>query len=71
MRPLLDIAHLPDCACNHGLETLHKALAEQVDDDLIWRPHDNPWLTDLCEAVTADGQARLLAAQNALLAALG
>lgn len=71
MRPLLDIAHLPNCACNHGLETLHKALAEQVDDDLIWRPHDNPWLTDLCEAVTADGQARLLAAQNALLAALG
>ena len=68
---LIDLADLPPACCNHGLETLHKAIAEQVDGDLIWRPHDNPWLTDLCEAFTAEGQTRLLAAQNALLTALG
>lgn len=71
MTHLLDLSHVPDHCCNHGLEILHKALAENADESLIWRPHDNPWLTDLCEAATLAGQGRLLDAQNALLAALG
>jgi hypothetical protein len=71
MRPLIDVSTLSECACNHGFEILHKAIAEQVDEPLIWRPHENVWLTELCEAVTVQGQARLLATQDALFTALG
>ena len=71
MTTIIDLADLPPACCNHGLETLFKSLAEQPEEALIWLPHPNPWLADLCEAFTAEGQARLLATQDALLAALG
>lgn len=71
MTALIDLADLPPACCNHGLETLFKSLAEQPEEALIWLPHPNPWLADLCEATTAEGQARLLATQDALLAAMG
>ncbi|WP_295455244.1 hypothetical protein [uncultured Thiodictyon sp.] len=68
---LLDLQDVPSCACNHGLEALHKAQAEQSTEPLIWLPHDNPWLTALCEDFTTAGQAQLLDAQTALFTALG
>lgn len=71
MTTIIDLADLPPACCNHGLETLFKSLAEQPEESFIWLPHPNPWLADLCEAFTAEGQARLLATQDALLAALG
>lgn len=69
MTHLIDLSALP-CGCaNHGLESLHKALSESPPD--IWRPHENPYLAETCEAFTLAGQSRLLDAQDALLAVLG
>lgn len=67
---LVDLSGVPSCACNHGLDELHKALAEGPDTS-IWRPHDNPWLTDLCEEFSRHGAERLLALQAALFLVLG
>lgn len=71
MSLLIDIEPAP-CGCtNHGLESLYKAMAEEPDEGGIWAPHDNPWLSDICEDFTRQGQRLISAAQNALLAALG
>jgi len=66
----VDLSGVPSCACNHGLDELHKALAEGPDTS-IWRPHDNPWLTDLCEEFSQRGADRLLALQSAIFLVLG
>lgn len=67
---LIDLSGVPPCACNHGLEGLHKALSEGPDTS-IWRPHDNPWLTEICEEFTRRGQDRLSGIQAGLFLALG
>ena len=71
MSHLIDLTHVPDCACNHGLEFLHKAIAETPNEDLLWRPHDSPWLRELCEQFTRDGEAQIAEALMTLLTALG
>lgn len=71
MTHLIDLTHVPECACNHGLESLHKAIAEAPNEDMLWRPHESPWLRELCEDFTRDGEARISQALDALLAAIG
>lgn len=68
---LLDLSAVPVHCCNHGLDALHKSIAEDPPEDRLWRPHDNPFLADLCDDWSADGTARLQAVQDALLGALG
>lgn len=53
-RPLLvDLGPL-SCGCtDHALETLHKAQSEDQAD--IWAPHENPWIRELIERLTAQG----------------
>lgn len=67
---LIDLSGVPHCACNHGMETLHKAISEGPDES-IWRPHDNPWLTEICEEFTRRGQDRLTGIQSGLFLAFG
>jgi hypothetical protein len=71
MSPLLDISSVPAHCCNHGLDEMHKAIAEEPSEVGIWARHDNPWLADICEQFTQRGQRLIAAAQGALLAALG
>ena len=71
MTHLVDLKHAPcDCA-NHGLETLYKAIAEQPNKSAIWRPHENPYLTDIIEHWHAEQAARVQEAQDAIFGALG
>lgn len=70
MTTTIDLSRIHPCHCNHGLETLHKAIAE-ASEPMLWRPHDNPFLAELCEQFTRDGQTRIQSAQDALLGALG
>lgn len=70
---LLDLGQVPDAHCDACLETLHKALAEDPraeGDALIWARHDNPWIADHIEALTAWMQRILLSIQDAMAAAL-
>jgi hypothetical protein len=68
---LVDLQHVP-CGCaDHALETLHKAIAEQPNDGMLWRPHESPYLRTLVEVVYQTGARHLQAAQEALCAALG
>jgi hypothetical protein len=67
----LDLSAVP-CACaDHGLEALHKAIAEDPRESLLWRPHESPYLRALVEVVYQDGAQSLQATQNALFGALG
>jgi hypothetical protein len=68
---LVDVTAAPHSCCDHGLEALHKAIAEEPSEAAIWRPHDNPLLTDLVERWTAIGSAALQAVQDTLLGGLG
>lgn len=70
---LLDISDVPAERCDDCLESLFKALAVPNGpgaDATIWRPHENPWLTQHVEDVTAMGQRALRAIQDAIAAAL-
>lgn len=71
MTHLLDLSSVPCPCANHGLDALHKAIATDASEGLLWRPHENPWLTDTVEAWTAARNAELLALQAALFGALG
>ena len=68
---LIDIGALDHGACDCALETLHKAMAEAPREPAIWRPHENPFLTDLVEQFSAAGSAALQEAQDALFHAMG
>ncbi len=72
MTHLIDLSAAP-CGCaNHALEALHKAIAEDGSRiDLLWSPHHDPWLRDIIEDSTAEGQAMLQDFQDALFGALG
>lgn len=52
---LVDMGNVPEAHCNHCLDDLFKALAQNPagDDRTIWRPHENPYLRGLVEDVTA------------------
>lgn len=68
---LIDLQHVPCNCADHALETLHKAIAEDRDAALLWRPHESPYLRTLVEVVYQAGARHLQAAQDALFAALG
>lgn len=67
---LLDIGPL-SCACtDHALEEIYKAKSD-LPDDLLWRPHEDPFLRDHIEAVTQRGLLLLSNILHALLARFG
>jgi hypothetical protein len=68
---LLDIGRASPCCADHGIEALHKAIAEEPSESAIWRPHENPLLSGHIERLTAIYQGMFQEAQDALLAALG
>lgn len=50
---LVDLGNAPCHCTDHALESLYKSLAEAPsDDDGLWRPHENPWITDHIESVS-------------------
>src|SRR5574343_756269 len=68
---LVDVSAASHACCDHGLEALHKSIAEEPSESAIWRPHENPLLTNLVESFHWRGAFALKAAQDALLAGLG
>jgi hypothetical protein len=46
-------------------------MAERHGESALWRPHEDPWLRELCEQFARDGEDRLSGALAALLTALG
>ena len=63
---LVDVGAL-SCGCtDHALEILHKALSEDQAD--IWAPHENPWIRELIERLTAQGLEATEALQQAVMA---
>lgn len=70
---LLDISTVPADHCDDCLEGLFKALAinptGKADAD-IWRRHENPWIAQHLEDVTAWMQRILATIQDAMAAAL-
>jgi hypothetical protein len=67
----IDLSAVPPCCANHGLDALHKAIAEGASEPAIWRPHENPWLTDLVEHWHHEQAALVRDTQAALFGALG
>ncbi len=69
---LLDLGAVPACHCDDALDHLHKAIAEDPhgEPESIWRPHENPWLTEHVEDWTSRMQALLVAIQDTLARAL-
>lgn len=66
---LLDISGVPPCHCDHALDGLYKALAEDPKGTArhsIWAPHENPYLTGLIEDWTGRVQVILAQMQDAL-----
>jgi hypothetical protein len=63
----LDIGAVPICHCDDHLEALHKALAEDPAGDAktIWDRHENPFIAQHVEDVTARFQAILSQIQSA------
>lgn len=68
---LIDLGRV-SCGCaNHALEELHKAVAAPPDDeDLLWRPHENPLIRAHIEDCTQRIGARLESILAALLKVL-
>jgi len=69
----LDLGPVASAHCDGCLEHLFKSLAEQpdpADEAAIWRRHENPWLADHVEDLTAWMQRALQAAQDAVAQAL-
>lgn len=64
-RVLIDIGPL-SCSCSdHALESLHKAMQEDMDD--IFRPHENPFIRQLVEQMSEKGADALSHFQDELL----
>jgi len=70
---LIDLGGVASCHCDHGLEEMHKALAEDPagTGESIWTPHENPWLRDPVEAWTGDMSGILEKIQAVLTRVLG
>jgi hypothetical protein len=68
---LIDVSAASHTCCDHGLEALHKAIAEEPSEPAIWRPHENPLLTTLVERVSFVGSGVLQEVQDTLLSGLG
>lgn len=68
---LLDLSAVPCTCADHGLEALHKAIAEQPSEALLWRPHESPYLRALVEVFHQAGAQHLQETQDALFGALG
>lgn len=68
---LIDLGQV-SCGCaNHALEELHKAVAAPPDDDdLLWRPHENPLIREHLEDCTQRIGARLQQMLDVLLGVL-
>lgn len=69
MTLLVDLANAPCHCTDHALDELYKAMAEtpSADDDLLWRRHENPWIAEHLESVTARAQAVLEPLERDLL----
>ena len=69
---LIDIGAVPADHCDHCLDDMHKAMAEEPDgrSEAIWAPHENPMIRDHVEDVTQRFQAILQAIQDAFSRAL-
>lgn len=72
MTLLVDLAAVPDACCDHHMDLLHKAIAEGdvQDDGALWRPHENPWITELVEESTLRFQRLLRGLADAFTRAL-
>lgn len=72
MALLVDLEAVPEALTNRALDMFAKARAiGPVSGDGIWQPHENPWLREHVETVTARGQAYLDGMQNDLFAVFG
>lgn len=62
---------VPDHACNCAWDALHKAMSERPgDDDGIWGPHPNPWLSGHVDSTHGRLRDALAAICDALALAL-